>query len=225
MVAPYDSSLQLDVSPMLPFVSGGNQYLRDFSGNSRNGLCTGFAGTDVEYEDAPGGQCISIATPKYINHGQILNYTFEDFTFEIMVRPNSIANAPMLFSNSNFVTNGYFIELLADGSLQLTTSQGGASQSTISALGSFVAGLSYYHIMATRTGALVRFFRNGVELAYSAVGVHLNPVTSALNFQVGRYLAVAGLDLDGRILRYRSWNRALGTAEIWERWISLGRGI
>jgi hypothetical protein len=64
-----------------------------------------------------------------------------------------------------------------------------------------------------------------METTYSAVGAHINPLTTANNFWAGKYSGGAGNDLNGRILRYRSWNRALGAAEVYERYIASGRGV
>ena len=224
MVAPYDPTLQLDCSPMTPVVIGGTQYIRDFSGYGRNGTPTGFAGTDVEYEDAPGGQCISISTPKYVNHGNILDYTFQDFSLEFIINTNSLANVPCLANKGTANINGYSCFLQGDGRISIVTSQAAANQATHSAVGT-IAVTQWNHILFARSGATYRIYKNGIETAYSVVGVHINPVTSANDFYTGHYIAGAGNDLNGRILRYRSWNRALGAAEIYERYIASGRGV
>lgn len=225
MAAPFDPTLQLDCSPMIPVVIGATQYIRDFSGYGRNGAVTNYAGTDVEFEDGDGqGQIVLQVSPKYLNHGQVLNYTFEDFSFEIAVNPSSIANSPVIVYKGQFNINGYYIQLFNLGNIRFVTSQAAANQITNSSLGIITTGI-WHHIVISRCGATVRMYKNGVETGYSAVGVHTNPATSAENLQVGKYAAGVADDYSGRINRIRSWSRCLGAAEVKERYQLWNRGV
>jgi len=208
---------------MIPVVIGGTQYIRDFSGYARNGTPTAFAGTDVEYEDYCWGQCIAISNPKCVQFGSILDYTFQNFSFEIVFMANSIANSPNLVYKGPWQARGYYIQLWATGYIQLVTNQAGVSQQTQTSAGLFVAG-QWYHVIVTRDGAIARIYKNGAETTYGMVGAHLNPVSTAESFSLGMYDAASD-PLDGRVMRLRSWNRCLSAAESKERYQLVGRGV
>lgn len=218
MTVAYDDRLELDVPGCYPFMDGATQKIRDFSGKARHGTVTNFAGTDVEYEDVTGlGQCINISTPKYVNHGQILNYTVENFSFEFVFNTNYLgALSRTLFYKGNWNANGYYIYIVS-GAIIVYTNQLAANQSTASVANDILIG-PYYHIIVSRSGPSIRIFKNGSETTYAAVGVHINPANSLDDLYVGRFLAVPASDFNGRILRYRSWSRAIGAAEAAEKY-------
>ena len=216
MTVAYDDRLELDVPGCYPFMDGATQRIRDFSGKARHGTPSGFA-ADVEYENVTGlGQCMSISTPKYVNHGQILDYTVENFSFETIVNVNSFANAPILFYKGTLSSEGYYARFTVTGQISLYTSQSGSSQVTTS---NFTLPITrFVHIIISRNGSVVKIYIDGSEVTYAASSVHINPASSALNFQFGRYAANGALDLNGRVLRYRSWSRYLGAAEVAEKY-------
>lgn len=217
----YNPRLELDIRA-IPFMDGATQKLYDFSGHARHGTPSGFA-SDVEYEDVVNvGQVINIATPKYINHGQVLNYTVEDFSFEIVLNIASYGIGPIFISNGLDSVSGYYIRIGLTGALAIGTSQLGAAQYTSSVIGVITLN-NYNHIIISRSGAQCRFFVNGREVSYSAVGTHSNPTNSLNDLLVGSYTA-PGFELNGRILYYKSRSRAIGATEAWEHYNNWLRG-
>jgi len=209
---------------MIPVVIGGTQYIRDFSGYGRNGTPSGFAGTDVEYEDYSWGQCINIANPKYVSYGAILDYTFENFSFELIFNATSIANSPNLVYKGPWQARGYYIQIWSTGYIQLVTNQAGVAQQTQTTAGLFTAG-QWYHVIVARDGATARIYKNGAETTYGMVGVHLNPDSAAANSLALGMNDLINDPLSGRVIRLRSWNRCLSAAEVRERYQLSGRGI
>ena len=224
MVAPYDPTCLLDLR-MLPYMDGATQRIRDFSGRGVLATPTGFAGTDVEYVDGCCGQGIAITNPKRLVCGQVLNYTFESFTFEMVLIVNVLlpGGDPVLFWKGNFTVNGYYMQISNAGAIAFMTNQGGALQQTNTNAGCFKIG-NVQHIIVTRDGARVRIYYNGTETAYGATGVHISPTTSANDLLISTY-GGGGNGIEGTVFTAKSWVRCLGASEVWERYIASGRGI
>jgi len=215
-IEAYDPTLELEVRGNI-FYDGGVQKLYDSSGKARHGTPSGFAGDDSEYENANYGQCINISTPKYVGHGSTLDYTMQDFSFEMMFHANALTTNPYLLSKGTDSVNGYYLQIAGNTRLAFATSQAGAIQYTQTATGT-ISALIWYHAIVSRAGASIRIFLNGKEPAYFGVGVHINPITTADAFAVGSYLPNLALNLNGRIHQYRSWSRALSASDASERY-------
>ena len=63
----YDPTLVLDMRSMMPFMSGGVQYVRDFSGYGNHGTPLVFAGDDSEYVSSDMGQAVLLDGTKSIS--------------------------------------------------------------------------------------------------------------------------------------------------------------
>jgi hypothetical protein len=122
-------------------------------------------------------------------------------------------NTDYLWTKGALNVNGILIINGVQGNLQVYTNQGAAFQLTNTVNNTFNAPFMH-HLIVTRDGATCRIYAEGVEAAYAAVGVHINPVSA-----VGDNLYVYSRDvntsnLDGYGSQVRVWEgRVLGAAD------------
>ena len=214
----HDPSLILDYRGMYPFWDGGVRKVRDFSGYGNHGTPANFVGDDSEYVDTNVFQGLDLSGTKHLNLGDILNYTVESFSFEFLIRPTSIAISPFLLYKGTWNVSGYNIYIHNTGRIHIDTCQTGISQGTSSVAGEVNIGLSS-HIAIVRFGSSINIFNNGREVAYNAVGVHLNPGSNSEDCLIGRHPTLAR-NFGGIFSIGKSWNRALSPGEIYNNYIN-----
>lgn len=227
-MAAHDPSLVLDMPGFYPFESGGNQYVRDFSGYGNHGQVLGFAGDDSEYVDGHLGQGVDIlqVPAKRINFGNVFDFTFEDFSFEaLLLFKYFFTWDNCLFWKGDHGVSGYSlligqIRSGTAGDVAFRTNQAGASQVSLAPTGT-VPYDNYTHLVITRDGPRVEIYANGTR-ATTVNANHVNPESASGNdFQIGVYPGFYGLT--SMINSFRIWSRVLGAAEIWNRYINAKR--
>jgi hypothetical protein len=186
--------------------------LIDISGRGNTGTLT----NGPTYSSANGGSIVFDGTNDYVTCGNILNFTTENFSFNIFfyltsTTTNSVGQGPILFYKGAFNSNGYYIQLTQNNPSQAAfiTNQSGVNQMTISSL-SIVVG-AWNNIFVTRSGSSVKIYINGVD-ATSSAATHINPASSTDNFQLAAYST--GIFANTRIASFQAYNRALTAAEV-----------
>jgi hypothetical protein len=193
--------------------------LSDLSGRGNFGTTA----NSPTYSSANGGSLSFDGTNDYVTCGNILNFTTENFSFNIFfyltsTTTNSVGQGPILFYKGAFNSNGYYIQLTQNNPSQATfiTNQSGVNQITISSL-SIVVG-AWNNISVTRSGSSVRIYINGVD-ATSSAATHINPASSTDNFQLAAYST--GIFANTRIASFQAYNRALSAAEVSQNYNAL----
>jgi hypothetical protein len=146
----------------------------------------------------------------YVNFGNILNFTTENFSFDMFVRFSSIASNKNLFYKGGFNANGYYF-ILSSGLPNFVTNQAGAAQGT--QLNQNLTTSVWYHIVAVRNGSSVKLYLNGVDSTGTAA-THINPASSTDNFLLGIYSPSLLFPHAGDIARFLAYNKALSAAEV-----------
>jgi len=155
------------------------------------------------------------ATPDYIISAAAgavdLDFTTEDFTLAAWIEPDALGvRNPMTHGVHN--VDGYAWTIQGDGSMSLYTSQAAAHQVTHSVAGDIVVN-TWQFICATRDGADVRLYTNGVDVT-GTYGVHIDPASAAANnFYIGCNDAVGAAWYDGAMWRPRVWDGRVLTPE------------
>lgn len=156
------------------------------------------------------------ATPDYIIIAAAaavdINFTAGDFSLGVWIEPDALGvRNPM--TKGVHETDGYAWQIQGDGSMSLYTSQAWAHQVTHSVAGDIVVN-TWQFIVATRDGANVRLYTNGIDVT-GTYGVHIDPVSAvANNFYIGVNDAAGAAWYDGAMWRPRVWGRALPIEEI-----------
>lgn len=109
--------------------------------------------------------------------------------------------------------DGWYMYIASAGGLQLVTSQLGADQVTGSAVGTIATG-TWYLVGATRLGASVKLYRNGVDVTGTPPGVHINPAASVRDMRIGIRDDETTHPWDGYIWRPRVFSRQLSAYEM-----------
>ncbi len=163
-----------------------------------------FVETNPDYLD-----CLGASTTE-------LNYVAGDFTVGAWVHIDSLAAISTILCRGLASADGWYFQVLADGSINISTNQAGAEQVSISTVGIIVIN-TWYLVMATRSGDTVVPYNNGAAVP-DTVGTHIDPLTSARELHVGIYDDEVATPMRGRITRPRIWSRLLSAAEIVRLW-------
>jgi hypothetical protein len=134
-------------------------------------------------------------------------------TIEAWANLDDVAPEQFLFCRGSGNVDGYFFSLGDGGRLHLVTNQASTRQDTYTPVGQMVAG-TWYHIVTTRIGVTVRFYKNAEETPYQSQGTHIDPGTSTRTAKIGIFDNLVTGPLDGRIALHRIYNRALSLLEI-----------
>lgn len=122
-------------------------------------------------------------------------------------------------------TDGWYFYVDITGMIRLFTNQGGAGQVTQSAAGAITIG-NWWFIGASRSGASVRVYRNGVDVT-DVAGVHVNPAACARKLHVGiddTELVGSNTQMDGYVWRPMVFGRQISQVEMSEIF-EMTRGI
>jgi len=214
-----DTTRIIHLNGMVPFYLGGVQHLYDFSGNSNHPAPLNFAGDDSEYVDVSNKQGIytdNVNEQLSLGLDPQFDFVMESFTIEAWINPSASGLSRPIFGKYLANTDGYLFHLSAADRIEFITYQGGASQTTNSTVVG-ASDLNRHQFVAVRNGASVQLFKDGIEVTYNAVGVHVNPVSpSARN---GLAFGFVGYSSDFSI-----WTRAHGSEEIHNRYLSIMGG-
>ena len=154
-------------------------------------------------------------------NSEVLKFASEHFTLEAWIYPTSLANTPMLFDNSGYVS-GYMCYIGAGGAsgqVDFRTYQAGVKQTTSSAVGT-IATNTWQHLVVTRSGATAKMFKNAQEVSYAATGTHIDPAAGSQNLTIGLLAGGNTNDFAGTIGEARIYNRALSVLEILHNYLA-----
>ena len=188
--------------------------------------CRGNNGTlvnGVGYNSGNLGSLVFDGTNDYINLGNILNYTTENFTFNTFFYLNSfttsvVGQGPQLFWKGSFNTNGYYCVIGSGGNVLFHTNQSGSGQFSYTSPGLIAVGV-WNNVSVVRTGPSVKIYINGVDRT-NVSATHINPTSSTGNFQLGAYDA-GFIYSNHRVATFQSYSRALSAAEVSQNYNAL----
>ena len=157
----------------------------------------------------------------YVDAGAAANFTSEGFTLALWINFDTLDGTgedgnPVLFNKGQFEVDGYYLQSqdAVNRNLVLVTNQSAANQQTKSSNNTLSLG-DWQHLVATRSGATVKLYRNGVEVSYASTGTHIDPASTTSNSVIGRYLpSAANFHVNGLIDDVRVYNRALSAVEV-----------
>lgn len=142
-----------------------------------------------------------------------LDFTTENFTFEIILKWNSGAGRVYLVDRGVPNVDGYYFRINADGTLVAATSSP-VFNWTATTPGD-VPDQKWCKIDIVRSGADINFLKNAVVLVRTTVGVHADPLTANRTFEIGRLRTGLNYFKDCMAL-FRAYNIALTPDEL--RW-------
>lgn len=139
-----------------------------------------------------------------------LDFTAGDFSGCVWVYLDSLAANVSFITRGVAAASGWIFDGLTTGVVQFKSCQGGAATQTTSTAAAAIATGAWRLIGWGRSGAGARVVIDGIDVT-SVAGVHVDPLTSAANLQVG---ALAGADfMNGKMWNPRIWGRALSPQE------------
>ena len=112
-----------------------------------------------------------------------LNFTSEDFSIIARINSYNLDATRVILSRGKGNVDGWYYTIRTTGQLRFYTDQSGASVNSRSSVGAIVIGTDYT-VGISRTGSSVKIYVDGVEDT-DTVGTHINPVTSARDFEIG----------------------------------------
>ena len=203
--------LALDAANSKSYPGSGTTWT-DLSGRGNTGTLV----NGVGYNSGNLGSLSFDGTNDYVNLGNILDYTTENFTFNTFFYLNSFTTStpgqgPQLFWKGSYYANGYYCAINADGTILFHTNQSGASQFSYTSSGLISVGV-WNNVSVVRTGPSVQIYINGVDRT-NVSATHINPTSSTGNLQLGAYDA-GFIYSNHRVATFQSYSRALSTQEI-----------
>ena len=126
-----------------------------------------------------------------------LDFTSEDFSLIMRQKFDSLKNNDVLFIRGFWLTDGWYINIDAAGTVWFNSFQFGFFQRTYTAVGA-VATDTWYTLGFSRSGTSVRIYRNAVDVS-DTIGVHQNFDTCARSAKIGIYDNLAQDKLDGKM--------------------------
>jgi hypothetical protein len=188
--------------------SGTGTAWTDLSGNNNGATLT----NGPTFSSANSGQIVLDGSNDFIDFGNKFNFTTENFTFSLWVYPKSFSSNNFLIYKGNQSSNGYYMLIATDSSLQFFTNQSGAWQGS-SVNGGLLTINTWWNIVIVRNGSSVRFFINGIDRTNTS-GTHINPASSSTNFTIGNYSN--GSFANSNIASFLVYTRALSGSEIYQ---------
>lgn len=181
---------------------------QDSTTNLNHGTLTGTTSTAGKFGNARSFN----GTTDYMTSTNSLNYTSGSFSVSMWVKPSSLSNSPVIFSNGSYQVGGYYCHINSTGAVSCNTNQAGAIQTTNST-NSFVTG-AWQLLTVARNGSSIRIYRNGQDVTSSA-GTHIDPASTTEKFVIGTYgPSPSGWYYNGLVDDVRVYNRALSGIEI-----------
>lgn len=139
------------------------------------------------------------------------------FSLAAWVFIDDLTNDKYILEKGLLNTDGWYFYVDITGAIRLITNQGAGGQVSASANGAITIA-NWWFIGATRLGASVRIYRNGLDVT-SVVGVHVNPAACGRKLHVGindTELAASNTQMDGYIWRPMVWGRQISQVEMWQ---------
>jgi hypothetical protein len=201
--------LALDAGDRNSYVSGSTTW-RDLVG-SNNGTLQNSPG----FNTGSLGSIVFDGTNDYIDCGNILNYTSENFTFSYWayfnsLTTNQVGQGPVVLFKGAFQSSGYYNQIATDGKVVFVTNQGGAYQASETFPGSININ-TWYNLTHIRNGSSVNTYINAIDSTLVAA-THINPQSSSTNFTIALYpFSIYG---NFRLSQFLNYNRALTSQEI-----------
>ena len=214
--------LALDAGDRNSYPGSGTTW-SDLAGSNNGTLTNG-----PTFDSGNGGSIVFDKVNDYVNLGNILNYTSQNFSFCGWVsflnftsnRPpgdGNINTLPLIYKGS-FQVNGYYITVrtpageIAPNTLALITSQSGARQVTTGTFPSEMVLNQWYYLACTREGSVGKAYINGQDQTTSSES-HIDPSSSNQNFTISNY-SNRFLLSNAKHALWTSYNRALSADEI-----------
>jgi hypothetical protein len=184
----------------------------DLSGNGNNGTLI----NGPTFDSANNGSIVFDGVNKYVDLGNILDYTSGNFSFSYWVNFNSLATnqggqGPIVIFKGNYRTNGYYDQISTTGNIIFVTNQSGVNQGTSTNSGVIAPG-NWYNIAYSRNGSSVRIYLNGNDITQTS-GTHINPLPSGNNFRLANY-ANGYIYGNFKLSNLLSYNRNLTATEV-----------
>ena len=184
----------------------------DLSGNNNNGTLI----NGPTFDSANNGSIVFDGVNKYVDLGNILDYTSGNFSFSYWVNFNSLATnqggqGPIVIFKGNYNVNGYYDQISTTGNIIFVTNQSGVNQGTSTNSGVISPG-NWYNIAYSRNGSSVRIYLNGNDITQAA-GTHINPLPSGDNFRLANY-ANGYIYGNFKLSNLLSYNRNLTATEV-----------
>ena len=202
--------LSLDAGFTPSYPKGSNAWY-DLGPNGTNGTLV----NSPMFSSDEGGSISFDGADDYVNCGNILNYTSQNFTFSCWIYFNSLTTSvagqgPVVFNKGAFQTNGYYNQISTNGRSLFVTNQSGAFQRSETPIGTININ-KWYNLAFVRNGSSVRVYVNGADLTQNA-GTHINPQSSSGNFLIAVYpFSFYGNFILSQFLNY---DRALTPSEV-----------
>ena len=203
--------LALDAGSKKSYPSSGTTWT-DLSGNGNIGTLT----NGPTFNSANGGSIAFDGTNDYVNCGNILNYTSQNFSFNLWFKitnmnPSGRSNAGnYLFNNGFDFQNGYICRVAPNGSVRFGTSQSGVGQFSGTDAG-VVTVNTWCNICISRNGSTVLTYFNGVN-ATGESDPHTNPASASTNLSIGLNNG-SNWYMFGSVAIFMSYNSALSATE------------
>ena len=206
--------LCLDAGNTKSYPGSGTDW-SDLSGNGNNGSLVNMDGANLD--SANGGSLTFDGSNESINCGNILNFTTQDFSFNIFfyltsIQTNQNGFGPHLLYKGPYENNGYYLALTntnpSGGSF--VTNQGPGQFQFTTFNNSLVVG-SWNCLSLVRNGSSVTFYINGIDETKSPQS-HNNPSSSSNDFLLGAYGNFIYSNV--KIASFQAYNRALSASEI-----------
>lgn len=166
------------------------------------------------------------ATPDWLDCSGVntadLDFTTENFSLGAWICLSDLTANRSLICRGFLDADGYYIQVLINGSLFFITNQAAASQFTTSAPGDIVIN-NWYLVGVSRVDAVALLYVNGVDVT-AVPGVHVDPLTSARELHIGIYDNEVGSPWSGNMWNPRAWARAL-SGDDWRALFAMERGL
>jgi len=145
-----------------------------------------------------------------------LDFTSEDFSVGAWINLDSLAANRSIICRGLLDTDGWYCQVLMNGSIVFFTNQAAANQYSQSQESLIQVGFSYL-VGFSRDEGSIRCYINGVDVTETA-GTHVDPLTSARELHIGIYDNETGSPWEGQMWRPRIWGDRV--IQQWE-WLEL----
>jgi len=210
-IEAYDPSCVLDLR-MIPFYDGGAQKIYDHSGYGNHGTPQNFVGDDSEYVNGSPGQSFNSGGSAYLDAGNAVSLQINlSLSLECCITFISFlaAERRLISKASHLTLTGY--EMTHGNATGVTA----LKLNGISVLFGTLVPAIPYHLIGTYDGTTARTYVNGIPINAGAIAALTD---SGGNFQVSNLSSLAGRQCNGIFHRVRVFSRAIGAAEVTERY-------
>lgn len=197
----------------------------DSSGNSHTGTLTNGPSWFTVNKIGPYGLGFD-GSDDYIDFGNILNFTSQDFSFSYWLNPSTIPSAAVIGFKGAFNNNGYYIYIGSGGhggSNIVGMTLNGSSVTRVESTSNAITAGVWQHVVITRSGNVGKVYVNGQDVTDGSSSSLGDPNSSTNNFKIGLYDAsdfpYAGLMDDVRV--YTEALSQANVTKIYQRGVDL----